>query len=61
MIYLITIYILFLLLWAGLSYFVAQQLMNYGFVGDATKIVTRLYWVFSGLIIVASLWVIILV
>lgn len=58
MIYLLGVYFLFLLAWFGLSYFVAHQLKIYGFVGDASKKVTRIYFIISGLIIISSLIII---
>jgi hypothetical protein len=61
MIYLILIYILFLAVWVLFSYLVVSQLKKYGFVGDFTKVVTRLYWIISGALIIVSFFVIFLV
>lgn len=61
MIFLIIIFILFLIIWFILSYFVARQLNNYGFVGDATKTAASLYWIISGAIIFVSFLVILII
>ncbi|MDD3773696.1 MAG: hypothetical protein PHW50_00180 [Patescibacteria group bacterium] len=61
MIYLFSIYFLFLIVWFIISYFVAKQLMMYGFVGDATKTMTKFYFFISGIIIVISLIVLIII
>ena len=59
MIYLFLIYFLFLIIWAALSYFVFRQLRTYGFVGDASRQVTRIYFIISAIIILVSIFVII--
>jgi hypothetical protein len=58
MIYLFLIYFLFLILWFVASYFVARQLKTYGFVGDASRRTTRIYFILSAIIILASIIII---
>lgn len=55
------VYFLFLLAWGILSFFVTKQLIMYGFVGDATKTMIRLYFFISAIIFSISLIVILLI